>query len=365
MSDDTHLEMIAAQWRQRAPELANWTYQRLVNRTDVWGRYLKPESRKKSAATMNKAVTAPFRDERGKVFLGGTSLEKHFRARDGGGILGLHSVGSDGGSRWLAIDIDLHDEEHLSVTPEGNFAAARTWFQRLQKMGFDPLLLDSNGRGGFHLWILFAAPMASKSVVSFGQKLVADYRTLGLDDLPELFPGKSRPGHYGSWLRIPGLHHTHGHYSRVWNDEPWAEEPWLEGHEAIDRIVSLIPASAKLCRQNELEVLKRTVCVDFDGVIHSYVSGWMGEGNIPDPPIHRVDEAIAKLREDYRVVIYSARCRSSVGRDAIAAWLEKHGIEVDEICEHKPPAFVYIDDRAIPFTGNWDQCMLAIQQFRK
>ena len=46
-------------------------------------------------------------------------------------------------------------------------------------------------------------------------------------------------------------------------------------------------------------------------------------------------------------------------------WLQKHGIEVDEVCEHTPPALVYIDDRAIPFRGDWDHVITAIHDFRK
>ena len=42
-----------------------------------------------------------------------------------------------------------------------------------------------------------------------------------------------------------------------------------------------------------------------------------------------------------------------------------HEIEVDEVCDYKPPALVYVDDRAIPFRGNWDQTIEEIRQFRK
>jgi hypothetical protein len=38
---------------------------------------------------------------------------------------------------------------------------------------------------------------------------------------------------------------------------------------------------------------------------------------------------------------------------------------VDEICEHKPPALVYIDDRAICFRGAWDQVLVDVSRFRR
>jgi hypothetical protein len=43
----------------------------------------------------------------------------------------------------------------------------------------------------------------------------------------------------------------------------------------------------------------------------------------------------------------------------------KARIEVEEVCEHKPPAHVYVDDRAVPFRGDWEQVMTEIRQFRK
>src|SRR5258707_8982785 len=69
-----YAQRIATEWHQRAEELANWVMARMVNRTDVWGRYV----RKRSDTGEMGVVTAPFRDERGKVFLDEDSLKKHF-----------------------------------------------------------------------------------------------------------------------------------------------------------------------------------------------------------------------------------------------------------------------------------------------
>ncbi len=364
MSD--HLSIIADQWRERAGELGHWAMRALVNRTDVWGRYLNFKQRKVDAdGVVHNAITAPFKQERGKIFLQESSLVKHFQAKKEGEALGLHSMSAHRSSRWMAIDIDLHDSLDDSVTPEGNFAAALHWWNALREMGLDPLLMDSNGRGGFHLLVLFAEPMTTESVYYFLKRFVADYEMRGLDQMPETFPKQLRAKAYGSWLRLPGRHHSRAHYTRVWNDDPAEDEPWLEGHGAIDRILEIGQAQPEVLVAIGLEPAIETICLDFDGVLHSYVSGWQGEANIPDPPIHGSDKAVARLRKRYRIVVHSARCFNKEGRDAVRAWLKQHGIEVDDVCEHKPPAKVYVDDRGVRFDGDWQETMVAIDAFRR
>lgn len=106
-----------------------------------------------------------------------------------------------------------------------------------------------------------------------------------------------------------------------------------------------------------------TICLDFDGVVHSYTSGWQGDAIISDPPVPGTKRAIEMLRMDYEVKIYSTRCRSLAGRTAVERWLEVYGIVVDEVCEHKPPAIVYVDDRGIQFKGDWMKCIKKIHNF--
>lgn len=109
---------------------------------------------------------------------------------------------------------------------------------------------------------------------------------------------------------------------------------------------------------------KKTVVFDFDGVIHSYVSGWKGNTCIPDPPVDGITEAIRKIREDgYRVVVVSARCRDKDGIAAVKNYLAANGVEVDDVMAEKPPAMCYIDDRALKFNGHADDLLQKIRNF--
>ena len=60
----------------------------------------------------------------------------------------------------------------------------------------------------------------------------------------------------------------------------------------------------------------------------------------------------------------STRCATEEGYGAIRAWLIDHGIEVDDVKMEKPPAIVYIDDRAICFDGNPATLLDKIRYFR-
>ena len=110
--------------------------------------------------------------------------------------------------------------------------------------------------------------------------------------------------------------------------------------------------------------MKKTIVFDFDGVIHSYKSGWKGICIIPDEPVPGIAEVIRQLREDdYKVVVVSTRCKHWEGQLAIVKYLERHDIEVDDVCMEKPPAIVYIDDRAICFDGNVTGLIDKIKNF--
>ena len=112
---------------------------------------------------------------------------------------------------------------------------------------------------------------------------------------------------------------------------------------------------------------KPILCLDFDGVIHSYTSGWHGATTIPDPVTPGTFEFIDAASEHFKIVVHSSRAAHENGANAILIyfaaerqrWRDAGGQSVAtwpveiEVVDKKPPAFVTIDDRALTFTGNW------------
>jgi hypothetical protein len=102
------------------------------------------------------------------------------------------------------------------------------------------------------------------------------------------------------------------------------------------------------------------VCVDLDGVLNLF-DGWRGPDHFHDPrPGAR--EFLSGLRErGYRVVVFTVRWKEHV-----EAWLVQHRLDalVDEVTNVKPPAHVYIDDRAICFRGDFRSTLDQIAGFR-
>lgn len=114
---------------------------------------------------------------------------------------------------------------------------------------------------------------------------------------------------------------------------------------------------------------KPILCVDFDGVIHSYKTPWSNEFTIPDPPVPGALPWLWEATRYFTVTIYSSRSKTEAGREAMQTWLrrwsqhelgEKHPMSMEAgpvypiaFAHEKPPAFLTIDDRALPFDGDW------------
>lgn len=112
---------------------------------------------------------------------------------------------------------------------------------------------------------------------------------------------------------------------------------------------------------------KPILCIDFDGVIHSYERGWQN-GVIYGSAVPGFFEWAEKAARSFKLVIYSSRSKTDEGVLAMGFWLneqrklwrEAGGVtETDsplefEFAHEKPPAWITIDDRAIRFDGDWN-----------
>jgi hypothetical protein len=255
-------------WAERAAELAEFFWP-LVNRTDVWGGYHAVADRKMVVerngvkVALGKTTTRPVKSKRGQIVLTPDHLRQHFRATDPRHLVGLHTTAPDNTSRWGGPEIDWHGED--STAPEVNRTAALVWHRRLEALELTPLLTDSNGHGGYHLEFLLAGPGPTAAVYRFLQWLVSDHAAHGLPAAPELFPKQPQvraPGEKGSlgnWLRLPGMHHTNPHWSRVWDGTEF-----VGGDEAVEFILSLKPAP--------VETLQRALAPLCEGRIRAYAA---------------------------------------------------------------------------------------------
>lgn len=111
---------------------------------------------------------------------------------------------------------------------------------------------------------------------------------------------------------------------------------------------------------------RRTIAVDFDGVIAEY-SGWKGPGVLGDPRSD-VIRALRELQEEgWKIVIHTTR-----GDREISEYLTEHEIPHDEINQNqdyrtqgtKPVADVYWDDRAVCYSGDASSDLKVIRSFR-
>jgi len=112
---------------------------------------------------------------------------------------------------------------------------------------------------------------------------------------------------------------------------------------------------------------KPTLSVDFDGVLHSYRSGWMGADVIADDPVPGAIEFLREAVKHFDVCIASTRNNTAEGVAEMRRWLISHGgldiIESIRFPILKVAALVYMDDRALQFKGEWPS-MAELKEFK-
>jgi len=104
---------------------------------------------------------------------------------------------------------------------------------------------------------------------------------------------------------------------------------------------------------------RKTVCVDFDGVLNDY-RGYV-EGHTY--PLNQTGiEFLRQLKEiGFRVVVLSSARLADIERALHDAYLDD---VVDQITNVKVPAIAYIDDRAITFRGDFQETLRELMNFK-
>ncbi len=106
------------------------------------------------------------------------------------------------------------------------------------------------------------------------------------------------------------------------------------------------------------------ICLDIDGTLCEVRAH--GDDYADVRPLPQAAERIRSLRAaGHYVILATARhmqtCNSNVGMvvarqaQTLIAWLNRHGIEYDELWFGKPHADLYVDDKAFAFSGNWNE----------
>ena len=377
---DRRMLWIASEWQDYSSRLAEWALAKLANRRDVWSQYTLRDGEV-------RVVMLPIKERRadGTDMVTEAKLKRHFAGRAVSHLIGLHSISDHRTSKWFAIDIDLHDEKAAKSADvaDANLAAALEWTTRLRAMGPDPLLLDSNGVGGYHIWVLLDREYPLADVYDYADSIRSDWQQLGLPRKPEIFPPKRKVDHddLPYTLRLPGRHHTRPHFTRVRNFDPLIEGEWLEGGEAIEAMLAVRPAKLPRLKKRSKSAgpanvprkgasrsgtrkARPRVCVDLDGVLAKY-SGWKGAERIgePVPGALQFAEALNKFAD---IIIFTSRCSEDLAEDSgataarirlkIIEWLDRHGFPYHDVYTGcgKPRASAFIDDRAVPCTPQTD-----------
>lgn len=113
---------------------------------------------------------------------------------------------------------------------------------------------------------------------------------------------------------------------------------------------------------------KKTLAIDFDGVLHDAHSGW-GDGTCYGDPLTGSLDAIKKLAQKYDIVIFTAKAKpdrplvkGKTGSLLVREWLEKYEVlrYIKSITSEKPRAELYIDDNGYRFV-NWQNTLKFIE----
>lgn len=104
---------------------------------------------------------------------------------------------------------------------------------------------------------------------------------------------------------------------------------------------------------------KRTICIDFDGVIAEY-HGWKGANFFGNPKKGIRDFLAQATVSNFKVVVFTLR-----PEDKIWKWFKVNKLPLPSLVTNvKVPAFVYIDDRGLKFNGDFSSLFEEVKNYK-
>jgi len=107
-----------------------------------------------------------------------------------------------------------------------------------------------------------------------------------------------------------------------------------------------------------MNMSNKKIFLDFDGVLNTY-KGWKGENELFEPRTGSL-EFLKLLAANYEVYIFTTRDREKVYK-----WMIRYDLYhyIQDVTNKKEPAYLYIDDRAIKFDGDYSKTIEDIQKY--
>lgn len=104
---------------------------------------------------------------------------------------------------------------------------------------------------------------------------------------------------------------------------------------------------------------KKIILIDLDGVLNEY-SGNFIENHIPNMR-QGAQHLLENISKHYRIKIFTTRNKIQTVK-----WLIENKIDkfVEDVTDIKEPAWLYIDDRCISFSGNYTELSEKINNFK-
>ena len=109
-----------------------------------------------------------------------------------------------------------------------------------------------------------------------------------------------------------------------------------------------------------MEKFKKKILIDLDGVLNEYGKEKFDENFIPEIKKGAKD-FVENLHRDFELYLFTSRNLLLASKWLVDNDLDKY---FKDVTNSKIPAYLYIDDRALKFSGNFDEIFEEIKNFQ-